>query len=70
MTHIDLYDATNTTLVERVLVPAWLPGPAPELVAWGSRFFIPARLGNDWEYREVKCLQVYTQRQHDAMARG
>lgn len=56
-------------LAERVLIRPQPSGEWPRLVAWGSRYFINEAPGEPVPfYVEVRCLQVYTDR--EAKARG
>lgn len=64
MIQVSLY-GLNNRLVEQVLVPDFSPGDDPVVLAWGSRFFVIIGTG---VYHEVKCLQVFTERETQAMA--
>jgi hypothetical protein len=64
MIPIDLFDR-DLRRIAAVEIPSEDVGDLPELVAWGSRFFV--RVGHGLDYREVACLQVYTSMERAAM---
>jgi hypothetical protein len=61
--------AYDSRFIERVLIPHREDTPWPQLIAWGSRFFIHAFAGPEI-YQEVHCLQVFTERETAVMERG
>jgi hypothetical protein len=65
MIPVELYDAKGGR-VELVLIPPSDRADRPGLLAWGSRFFVR---GVDDQYQETPCLQVFTAREHKAMAK-